>query len=1032
MKRLAIFIGGLLVLPAFAEVAPIIYDDIEYMDVAYDEYGNPVFYTDYEDTDLAPETDDTVTIPSVSTSRGVSGTRTNANRTTIGRTVPTFNAGAASGRASAANSSRAVAARTTTNTSPRSNSNSRAVASRGTASRTTSTTATRTATDAATRAAATRATGGAGRTATSTRTGASGGATVARTTTSRNATSSRTATTGARVNRASTNAAVALTGNAIAAAPIRLNSTSVTTNKTVLGSDGTLYIPNGAASRVSVANRVPTIRMSSMYCNVLDDNQGRCSCSANIKNYAKAEAALKQATEELQEVAQKIQYIGLSAREVETLFTATEAELKMQTTTDTTQLKASLDKIKDMIIEVQSGTASSSNSSFLSFDLSGLLDFTIDSTGFDLSSFLGGFGTNANGINNQRGEELFKTATNRCKANVLKACTAQGVDGSLITNAYDLEIDKECIAYERSLNDSNDQMVATVRNAKSVLQKARLLVEQSKNEYDMRGCINALDSCMQDEYVCGSDYEKCLDPSGRYIVNGEIVIGTDPGRAVNGINDGSAGVLNGDICSMNLYNVWNYGSSTPGQTNSSQSGCKNAWNSYSLNGSGNGDLADYINQTVTSTAAKNGGLGMSEFIQNKIGWNDGDKNYGMCISVLNKCQDYTYTGKGSSRKYNPVNEVIKQYLDRTLIQIKARQDEILAEHAESCITDVTTCLSQNNYPFEETADNVVQANIAINACRSTVVTCMSVNGYSVANPTPSDLSSWICGITTGSPDCIPNSGGGVTPTPSGTYTVTYNCNGGSGTAPESQTASYNAYFTPRNNRCTAPSNKQFNGWAVNGPSASLVWLAGRSYTYPYQHDITLYARWADTPSGSCTPTTLQYCLEGTCAQLGGDYIWCETGLSRPSCTLRIDCPGTCSYTNLSACTSGDCGIYGGQWCAAGITTNFSCGATATGCCLSNVDICTRDQCTALNKKWCVQRSGDDPRCTLTSQQRECCVGSVAGCQSQPDCTAVGGTWNGSSCTSGSNDGQHSFGNQTFEGVRAVTTGDGNTITVPHN
>ena len=68
MKRLAIFIGGLLVLPAFAEVAPIIYDDIEYMDVAYDEYGNPVFYTDYEDTDLALEPDDTVTIPSVSTS----------------------------------------------------------------------------------------------------------------------------------------------------------------------------------------------------------------------------------------------------------------------------------------------------------------------------------------------------------------------------------------------------------------------------------------------------------------------------------------------------------------------------------------------------------------------------------------------------------------------------------------------------------------------------------------------------------------------------------------------------------------------------------------------------------------------------------------------------------------------------------------------------------------------------------------------------------------------------------------------------
>ena len=1054
MKRLAIFIGGLLVLPAFAEVAPVLYEDIEYADVVYDEYGNPVYYTDYTDADLTPEMDENVTMPSVPASRSGSASRANTNRTTIGRTVPTTNAGAATGRASAANSSRVVAARTTSNSSPRSNTNSRSVSSR-----TTSTTATRTTTDTdATRAAATRATGGAGRSGvSSTRTGSTGSGTVARTTTTksaRNATSSRTATTGARVNRASTNAAVGVTGNVISAAPIRVTTASGTTNADYLTDSGQrLYNANGA--RVSVANRVPTIRMSSVsglstdttsvsattpaemdelaeltdyckaqyaacmdnYCNVLDDNQGRCSCSANIKNYAKAEAALKQATEELQEVAQKIQYIGLSAREVETLFTQTEAELKMQSTTDTSQLKTSLDKIKDMIIEVQSGNASSSNSSFLSFDLSGLLDFTIDSTGFDLSSFLGGFGTNSNGINNQRGEELFKTATNRCKANVLKACTAQGVDGSLVTNAYDLEIDRECIAYERSLNDSNDQMVATVRNAKSVLQKARLLVEQSKNEYDMRGCINALDSCMQDEYVCGTDYEKCLDPSGRYIVNGEIVIGTDPGRAVNGIGDATnaTGVLDGDICSMNLYNVWNYGSSTAGQTTA---GCKNAWNSYSLNGSNNGNLADYINTTVTATAAKNGGLGMSEFIQNKIGYVDGDKNYGMCISVLNKCQDYTYTGKGSSRKYNPVNEVVKQYLDRMLIQIKAKQDQILAEHAESCITDVTTCLSQNNYPFDEASTNQVQANIAINACRSTIVTCMSVNGYSVENPTPSDLSRWICGITTGSVDCIPNSGGGSGGGETTTYTVTYNCNGGTGTAPASQTVQYNTQFMTRANTCTKPSASQtFDGWLVGSTSSdSVVWLANRTYTYNYQSDKTLYARWT-TVTGSCTPTTLGNCNETTCGSLGGNYIWCTTASGRPSCKLRTDCQDTCSATNLSVCGKDECGLYSGNWCASGTTTNFSCSDTAGTCCFGDPTGCTRNQCDALSYKWCVQRSGDTPKCTAVSQQRECCVGSVAGCATEPDCTVVGGTWNGTSC---STDGRsYQFDTLEVDGADAV-------------
>lgn len=930
MKRLAIFIGGLLVLPAFGEVAPVFYEDgIEYSDVVYDENGNPILldeYGLYSDSDV----DDGAINSSVQNSRTSTSTRSNTNRTTVGRTVPATASTAASNRVTAANSSRAVASRGASGATSARTTSSRAVSSRGTTSRTTSTAATRTTSNvAATRAAATRATGGAGRaTAATTRAGASGAGTVARTTTSRATTSGRTATA-ANSSRATTSRAAArpsVITTAGSASPVYLNSSNVagTNNLVTLNSSTKQYNSFDSSSRASVrGNRAPTIRVSTMnnlstatdvsvtaadlsamdelaemtdyckaqyaacmdnYCNVLDDNQGRCSCSANITNYAQAEAALKSATEELQEVAQKIQYIGLSAREVETLFTQTEAELKMQTTTDTSQLKTSLDKVRDMIIEVQSGTASSNTSTGLSFDLSGLLDFTIDSTGFDLSALWGGLTGNTSGINNQRGAQLFNTATNRCKTNVLRSCTAAGVDASLITNAYDLEIDKECIAYERSLNDSNDQMVATVRNAKSVLQKARLLVEQSKNEYDMRGCINALDSCMQDEYVCGTDYEKCLDPSGRYIVNGEIVIGSDPGRAVNGIgdNENATGVLNGNVCDMNLYNVWNYGENQTGITNPN---CKNAWNSYSLNGNNNGNLSDYIDKTISLANAKSGGLGMSEFIQNKIGYNEKDRNYGMCMSVLNKCQDYTYTGNGSSRKYDAENEVVKQYLARMLVQIKAKQDEILAEHAESCITDVTTCLTQNNYPFDEetlTVNNV-RANIAINACRSTIVTCMSVNGYSVVNPTPTDMSRWVCGITTGTTDCSGTSDDDEEPSntcsidhlencnagncgsingyawctsPRGcrsqsecegttSYVITYDCNGGTAHASSlTQLVIGGASFTTKlASTCSrTDGDYQFQGWMIDGSSSNLL-NAGSSQTYSYGRNITLKAKW---------------------------------------------------------------------------------------------------------------------------------------------------------------------------------------------
>ena len=230
------------------------------------------------------------------------------------------------------------------------------------------------------------------------------------------------------------------------------------------------------------------------YCNVLDDNQGRCTCSKNISNYEKTEAALESATEALQDVARSIQYIGLPAEQINTLFTETEAELTMKDSKDNSAIRSSLDKVKRMIVDVKSGTASSvGTASNMNFDLSGLLDFDIGSTGFDLSAFMNTTSSNTNSISNQRGESLYKTASARCKASVLNSCTAQGVDAAVVTNSYDLEIDKSCLAYERALTESNIQMTQTVANAKEVLKKARLMVAQNKNAYDLRGCVSALE-----------------------------------------------------------------------------------------------------------------------------------------------------------------------------------------------------------------------------------------------------------------------------------------------------------------------------------------------------------------------------------------------------------------------------------------------------------------------------------------------------------------------------------------------------------
>ena len=378
------------------------------------------------------------------------------------------------------------------------------------------------------------------------------------------------------------------------------------------------------------------------FCAVLDDNQGRCACSDKVNEYAETERSLKKATEELKELIQKIKYIGLPKEDVESLFRQTEGELALQNKTDTSALKTELDKIKSMILNVDDSTDSKSDSDGL-LDVSGLLNGGNDQdvTNFDFESLLGGKKTS---IARQRGAKLRNSSYDRCNAQVLKGCRSRGADIKAITASYDLDIEKQCISYERNLTNANDKMRNTIRNAQYFLQKARLVVAKQRNTYaDVRSCVNALDKCMQDEFVCGDGYKNCLDPTGNVIYNGRIIY-TPEGK------DASAKQIHfqGKIDPFWVYD-----------TN------KNAWNTT-------GNISEYIENSIGEFKDQAKGQ-MSVFIQNKIGHKNVDnKNTGFCMSVLDKCQDSSYT-KG---EYNPKNEVVKTFLQRALMIIHNKQQDL--------------------------------------------------------------------------------------------------------------------------------------------------------------------------------------------------------------------------------------------------------------------------------------------------------------------------------------------------------------------
>ena len=725
MKRLFAVIAGLLVLPAFAEVVPAYYYE-ELMAQYADQMPDTEFVDETVVDEPAAETPESKPVTPVTPT--TPSPRNSSGRATASRSMVNSNTVSSRGVASRnvvnANTARTVSTRAAT-TSGRSGTVSRAAAQTASRAGTTRGSATNTV--------ASRAVSNV-RSAPTSSTRQTSGVTTR--------TSTRTITNPARASIVQTdtvNTPLYISGrvgvstnNVTTRVPtVRVGSSSTATSS--VSSSGTTVSSTTSIDELAQLTdycKAQYVACMDNFCNVLDDNQGRCSCSANLDNYAETEAALKDATESLQEVAMQIQYIGLTTEEVETLFTQTAAELELSSSSDNSALKNDLDKIKSLIVDVKSGKASSSSSG-LNFDMSGLLDFTIDSTGFDLSSLLGGFSNSNDSISNQRGKQLYETASARCKAAVLNNCAAQGVDTAIITNAYDLEIDKACIAYERSLTESNDQMSSTVRNAKSVLQRARLMVAQQKNQYDLRGCINALDDCMQDDFVCGDDYENCLDPTGKYIVNGEIVVGSKPG-------------VPGDIKEAAIYDMWDYDTG------------KNAWDPASTDGT-SGTLSGYINSELWPNAPTDAdgenSTSIAEFLQSKIGYhNDADgKNYGMCMSVLNRCQDVTYSGTGQNLKYTFNNPVVKEFLNRTLVQIKSAQDTILSDYAEECITDIATCLAQNNYDPDN--EGSTANKIAIRACQSMIDTCQSVNGIKDGDGLDSDtldVNEWVCEIMGGS------------------------------------------------------------------------------------------------------------------------------------------------------------------------------------------------------------------------------------------------------------------------------------------
>ncbi len=417
------------------------------------------------------------------------------------------------------------------------------------------------------------------------------------------------------------------------------------------------------------------------FCSIVDANQKRCSCSENLTKYNKVETAVKDANVQLNEVAQRIRYVGLSADEIRAIMTETEAEEVLSNTKDTSETRGMLEEIEDLIRD-PTVNRSSSYSASGDFGIDMDIDFSGDSSDLFSLDFLTSDDSN---FANLRGKSLYNAAKKRCNS-ILNQCKEAGADTGQILGNYELAIDKDCVAYEQGLIKMNDTLLSNVRSANRMLQKARLTVLQNKNTYTATQCIGALETCMKDEMVCGDNYFKCVDPTKRYIdENGEVVIGQD-------ISDITA--------FMQHYN-------------NAQIGTEFLNKAYSNT---------VMNVEGCKTNANDGSC-VAKYLLTKIGTKQKVTDEGLCRAVLDKCQNYTYDKNGN---YMPYNDIVINYVQRAMVNIRAAQQRIISDYASECMVDISDCYNQqvsqvNSWSSTANVGSIYK--VMRGACRNVALTC---------------------------------------------------------------------------------------------------------------------------------------------------------------------------------------------------------------------------------------------------------------------------------------------------------------------
>ncbi len=248
------------------------------------------------------------------------------------------------------------------------------------------------------------------------------------------------------------------------------------------------------------------------FCTLKNDTYRRCSCNDRVFSLDSARKTLEDAGEQLNAFTEGLQVVGMTAAQATALRTASEGEDAL--TDDKSASKALLQAIMNSINGQDtnvSGKYADLNSINMSFDTSE--SFGANNSGQIIASY--------NGI------ALYNAVYPQCRNAVRADCNDASLQRAI--NAYLMAIEQDCNTVQSAVETTQKKVKSAIREGSAMLDLARVENRQKHNAYDITTCVNAVETAILSEEVCGKNYHKCLD-------NGEF-IDIDTGAPITGVKD---------------------------------------------------------------------------------------------------------------------------------------------------------------------------------------------------------------------------------------------------------------------------------------------------------------------------------------------------------------------------------------------------------------------------------------------------------------------------------------------------------------